>query len=505
MAWDYERSLDRAKRKWDETDGLIVTPLVRETDFDKITLKEPRLVTGAHFYVGIHNFKALLGVEETDEEMLRLFHLWAREVTRIIETDFDAVKIHFQGPRVHGVAYRPISDQAAVAVTAVLAAAAVREATKLHNEVHRLDKTKWATAAGVDTGEAIATRSGVAGDRELLFLGKPANNAAKIISAGLCLTADVADLLPEDVAEHLSDVGNGSCRFSATRDELASLAAGHGAQWTPARSLERLTDDAAAIPAGSAKVADAKSAIDKGVLSLTNSKRVHGVSLYADVDGFTGYVADEQAADRLDEAVRAWHVIRAETRETLVTDHDGLRIQYQGDRIQGLVYLPTHDRATVALTAIRTAAALTSVADQVLPEVIDGAALPLAIGMAAGTTLVSRLGEYGDRDTVCLAPATAEAGRIQEALAGGQIGIDAELRDALPAWLAEMFSWDLAARAYVVQGLTADELDRLESSESSGIGKAVLTAAGLAAAVGIGVAALNRRRDREPPLRPYGT
>lgn len=141
-------------------------------------------------------------------------------------------------------------------------------------------------------------------------------------------------------------------------------------------------------------------------------------------------------------------------------------------------------------------------ASQVLPQVIDGAALPLAIGMAAGTTLVSRLGEYGDRDTICLAPATAEAARVQEALAGGQIGIDATLRDALPAWLAEIFSWDHAARAYVIEGLTADELDRLESSESSGVGKALLTAAGLVG-VGVGVAALNRRRDREPPLRPY--
>jgi class 3 adenylate cyclase len=502
VGWDYQRSLDRAKRKWDETDGLIVTPLVRETDFDKIALKQPRLVKGAHFYVGIHNFKALLGVEETDEEMLRLFHLWAREVTRIIETDFDAVKIHFQGPRVHGVAYRPICDQAAVAATAVLAAAAVRDATKLYNEVHGLNEERWATAAGVDTGEAVATRSGVAGDRELLFLGKPANYAAKIISSGLRLTADVADLLPEDVAEHLRDLGDGSYRFSATRAELASLAATHGADWTPARSLQRLTDDAANIPAGSAKVADACSPIDKGSLSLTNSKRAHGASLFADVDGFTGYVADEQAADRLDEAVRAWHVIRAETRETLVTDYDGLRIQYQGDRIQGLVYLPTDDPATVALTAIRTAAALTSVADQVLPQVIGGAALPVAIGMAAGTTMVSRLGEYGDRDTVCLAPATAEAARIQEALSGGQIGIDAELRDALPGWLAEMFSWDPAARAYVTEGLTADELDRLESSENGGVGKALLAAAGLTA-VGVGIAALNRRRDREPPLRPY--
>jgi hypothetical protein len=66
-----------------------------------------------------------------------------------------------------------------------------------------------------------------------------------------------------------------------------------------------------------------------------------------------------------------------------------------------------------------------------------------------------------------------------------------------------MFRWDTAARAYVVEGLSADELDRLESSESSGVAKALLAAAGLAAAAGIGVAALNRRRDREPPLRPY--
>lgn len=42
MAWDGSRSLERAKAKWSETDGLTVSDLVRETDFDSTALKNPR-------------------------------------------------------------------------------------------------------------------------------------------------------------------------------------------------------------------------------------------------------------------------------------------------------------------------------------------------------------------------------------------------------------------------------------------------------------------------------
>jgi class 3 adenylate cyclase len=248
---------------------------------------------------------------------------------------------------------------------------------------------------------------------------------------------------------------------------------------------------------------DASAKIDKAKLGLSNSKRVEAVSLFADVDGFTAYIEDADASGTLPEAVRAYHVIRSEMRNTAVTDFDALRIQYQGDRMQALAYLPINDTDAAALTAVRTAAALNSVTTHVLSEVIGAAAKPIAIGLAAGTVLVSKLGQYGDRDVVSLGWSTAEAARIQEALEGGQIGIDAELRRRLPEWLQRIFVWEQSPRAYVAKDLTLDELDRLEASESSMLAKGLVAGAVAGAAIGAGVALVRSRKEQEKPLRPW--
>ena len=497
MGWNYDTSLERVKNTWDSTQDIgEITTIVRATEFDNISLAKPRLVVGAHAYVEITNYRTLLGSEAPDAEMLRLHHLWAREVARVVEKDFDAVKIHFQGPKLHAVVYRPVGDHGKIASTAVLLAAAVRATTAQFIAAHGLEPA-WTTAGGVDFGEAVATRSGVAGDRELLFLGDAANQAAKIIATSLLVTDNVAQIVADDVEAHLEATDTGAWRFTASAVEVEQLCESRSLAWTRVTSRDRIVADDAAVP--DAKVHAATAAIDKDTLSLTNSKRVEAVSLFADADGFTAYVAAEQAADRLTDAVRAWHVIRHEMRSVLVTDYNGLRIQYAGDRIQGIVYLPIGDDAAVAVKAIKVAAAVTSAATAVLPQVIGPAAVPQAVGLAVGDTLVSKLGQYSDRDVVTLAPATAEAARIQQALAGGQIGIDATLRSRLPTWLADMFIWDPCARAYVVTELTLDEFERLEQqNRADAHGASPLAVLGITA-----TAVTARRRSAEPQLKPY--
>lgn len=69
----------------------------------------------------------------------------------------------------------------------------------MFNEVFELTGVAaWRLATGLDHGSAIATRNGASGDQELLFLGSPANHAAKILhkSGGIRMTPEVHDLLP---------------------------------------------------------------------------------------------------------------------------------------------------------------------------------------------------------------------------------------------------------------------------------------------------------------------
>lgn len=495
MGWDSSRSLSRAQAKWDETEGLEVTDLVRETDFDSTALKNPRNVMGAHVYVDVPGFRLLLGSGDPEPAVARRLHLWAREVTKVVELDFDATKVHFQGPRLHAVVYRPVNDEAKIALKAVLLAAAVRATIRVFNDTLELTGgDRWNTAAGVDIGSALLTKDGVKGDRELLFLGNPANNAAKMISgSGLRLTDDVLALLPDEIADEAEAAPDGKGQvLSLAPDVLETLCANHGFAWTRERSAKRLAEADDAAP--SVTVVASKGEIDKNVLGLSHTKSTFGVSLFADVDGFTAYVAQSADNDLLDEAVRAFHVIRAETRNTAVDDYDSLRIQYQGDRMQALVHLPSGQEAEVAVKSVRVAAALNSVFVHPLPPLIGDTGLGLATGLAAGNVLVTKVGQHGNRDVVSLGRSTAEAARIQEAIQGGEIGIDGGGYALLPEWLQAVFEWRASVRAYVATDLTLDELDLLEAAEDAERAKKIVGAPALVT---------GRPERYEPPLKPY--
>lgn len=494
MAWDSERSLERAIAAWDATDDLEVTDLVRETDFDSTALKNPRRVTGAHVYVDVPGFRSLLGTEDPDPGVARQLHLWAREITKIVESDFDATKVHFQGPRLHAVVYRPVGDEKKIVVKAVLMAAAVRASTSVFNDVLGLTGTAsaWNTAAGVDIGTALLTKDGVRGDRELLFLGNPANQAAKIISGSRSrLTEKVTDLLPDDLAAHVSE-GGGTAVFAPSPTELERLCADHGYSWTREGTRDRLTNAAEKAPEVTVVVSDGS--IDKARLGLGHTKQAFGVSLFADVDGFTKHIEKASDNDELDTAVREFHVIRSEVRNTAVADYDSLRVQYQGDRMQALVHLPSGDEGVLAEKAVRVAAALNSVFEHTLPPVLGDTGLSLATGLAAGTVLVTKVGQHGHRDVVSLGSSTAEAARIQEALDGGEIGIDSAGYQLLPEWLQKVFAWRTGPRAYVAENLTLSEIDLLKAAESKDRATAILATPALVT---------SRARPYEPPIKPY--
>ncbi|WP_328296189.1 hypothetical protein OG218_26430 [Kineococcus sp. NBC_00420] len=475
MGWTYDDSLQRARKTYQDTADVTVSTVTRQTDFEAISLTKPRRVRGAHLYVDVPCFEGLLGEPEegTDEDMLRRLHLYAREVTRILEIDFDAVKVHFQGPRLHALSYRPVNDDAVMVATAVAAAAAIAYSSSIFNDVFGLTgEAAWDSAAGIDFGEVIATKNGVGGDRELLFLGAPANYAAKMLKQGIRIAAEAAALLPEDVATHVRTTDDPAIyEVQVTLDQLEDLCATYGWTWSAAQSRSRLEEAVSKHPAGCATIKKPTVKIDKTALGLSNSKRLPAVSLFADIDGFTAYIDEATSQDEdLIAAVRAFHTLRHEMRETAVVGYDALRVQYQGDRMQALTYLPFDHEVQAALSAVRIAAALHSVATQVMPQVVGAkAAKPLAIGVAAGPVLLSKLGEHGKRDVVALGPSVAEAARIQQALDGTQTGISAVVYDLLPGWLQLYFTQrdgssrgTAAQSTYIADGLTLDVLERAE-------------------------------------------
>lgn len=462
MSWNLERSQDRVRHKWEETAGVEVTRLTKQMDLTNITLMRPKLVHAAHLYVDIENFAELLGSEldePTAKEILRRLHLQAREITRICETDFDAAKVHFQGPKLHAIVYRPYDDHGALVQEALLLVAAIRHSVEvIANDVLGGD---WTVAAGIDIGDAVATMNGVGGDRELLFLGNPANRAAKIITRGISITDESAELVADKFDGYLSDGAPGTKVFSMGEADLVEALVGSPSTWTASTSEKRLADELEKWPINRVKISRATGEIDKSCLGLANNKLVSGANVFVDIDGFTAYI--DAAADvdgELVHAVRSFHVIRSEMRAVAVNDYGALRVQYQGDRMQALAFMPMDD-AKIARKGIDIGAGINASVVHTLPSVVGSGALPVATGVCLGETIVTRVGEHGQRDQVCLGSTTQDAARIEEGLDGGDIGIDKTSLELLPEELAAEFNWSPTAGCYVAAELTSDRIERL--------------------------------------------
>lgn len=493
MAWSLESAAGRAAERYEQTEDLVIADVTREIDFDLISRTKPRRVVGTHFYVDVANFtKQLNGeIDDDGEALMRLLHIFAREASRIVSADFDGQKVHFQGPRLHGIAYRPVSSESEMAVKAVLICLAIRHMVAVFNEELDLSgDSAWTVAAGLDHGRCVATKNGAGGDQELLFLGSAANHAAKTLGkTATRMTDRVRELLPTSFDPAVTQLDGGGARVWLSAGQVEQLATDRGWRWTEDQTRTRLRSDVEKYPPGSVTSSQVNDFIDKARLTLSRTKRVDGVAIFADVDGFTSYIDGlEQIDENLVEAVRVFHVLRGVMRDSAVRDFDAFRVQYQGDRMQALVYRPVGSDHDVVYSAVKLAAALATVARDIVPNAVGGGVVhALAIGLSWGKALVTRFGEHGNTDLISLGPATATAASIQQRLGGDTIGIDSGLYALLPEWLQGAFKWSSTAIGYTAIGLDWHRFSLLEDAERKSSES---------------VPASTRRRDPRP-MRPW--
>src|SRR5207249_11950621 len=132
MNWNYETSLERIKKHMQNTGEIEIEKLVRDADlYTLLSETTCREIFGAHIYVDIPNFARLATEIEGEDyrRVIQAIHLYQREVGRIVEDEgiFDGVRVHFQGPKLHALFYRPIDAADELAAKAVLLQAVLRE------------------------------------------------------------------------------------------------------------------------------------------------------------------------------------------------------------------------------------------------------------------------------------------------------------------------------------------------------------------------------------------
>jgi hypothetical protein len=254
VSWDKQRSLDRITRRWAARDTEItVSKLTRDMNLQNVSLRKGRRIFGAHLYATVAGSGRLhcLDRDEDAQSAIQRTALWQAEVARIAKA-FDVPIIAFQGARVHLLAYRPIDDDAAIARRATLLARAMLFMTRdAFNPLFDTDLALNARAAG-DLGETIATRGGVRGDSELLFLGNAANRPAKLLGSSKLVVTDRfmdahGDQLTHEKIE--ADVED-AWILRHNVDTIETAVAEDGIDWTIAKSADRLAADLEKWPAG---------------------------------------------------------------------------------------------------------------------------------------------------------------------------------------------------------------------------------------------------------------
>ena len=406
--WNVDRAEAHIERKIADVETVEIFTYKRDLKLENIPTNRAYRVDGVHLYADILNVEEMLNAtvvesERVHQRLLRFINLQYRAFDRILNRT-EVRRVDFQNQRLHALVTRPFgTDKEADRVHRAVAVAqlAIDVLDQTGDAEQQLPDAK--VRVGIDSGETLAVNNGRNGGREPLFLGDAANHGAKMAcggqAAGIYLTNRAR------TAIGLDEVDNPK-RTPLTTKEIAVSQNAADLGVSVETLVEEWHADLKKNPLGSIEFSGHTPplrTLDITALTLANSRRQDAVSIYADLDGFTAYVA-RHIEDRPEDVVRVLHVLRAELDRVLVREFDGRRIRFIGDCIHGLMCegtARTTDAEASITDATLCAGALRSSFDLALQKLkdedIDVAGLGLQIGFEYGPVTVTRMGLHGDR------------------------------------------------------------------------------------------------------------
>lgn len=483
MNWDFQRSKERLAKEWARIQeaGLNIQRLTREMDLANLSPTDARIVHGAHIYCHFANFSDLIDsplMRRDDFKRLhRLMHIIRVEQRFTLQQIFDGDKIQVQGPKFHGLLYKPYEDDSNLAWKSILAAIALnlisRDAVPaLFPEYPRLNPV-----SGVSIGDCLVANIGPRNERELISVGAAANYAAKILDSNRALTISPelwSNLSKERRAIFLDFDGVYTLDQTAIGN-LQKLLYDEGYAWSAEDSAGRMAATRDSLPLGEISSSEAQVRIEFELLGPKTIKTCSGASLFVDIDGYTAAIDSLlEDEERLGEALQWLHLFRYEMRNVTV-DRDAVPVQHQGDRLQALTHLPSNDFAAASRRAVDLCIDYNSSMEEILNEYhAEIGKLHVAIGASFGTTVAIRSGVRGDMDAGCMSKAVGAAERMQVASSGGEISISSSLFEVLDdEVIRDQFKLNEAESCYVAKDLTWTRISDLRKTRNYGAKKSV--------------------------------
>lgn len=434
-AWNKDVATTRIDSRIAELplDDIEIKEFVRDTDLTNLPRNVAYRIDGVHLYADILNLVDMLHVTDVEGETchrrtLRFLNLHYRAVHRILQR-VDAIFVDFHNQRLHSVVAKPYDSEAERVRKAVAIGQLVIDVLAQTGE--DADHPAAQVRIGIDTGLSLAVNNGRRGHREPLFLGEPANHAAKRAgggkASGIFLTNKARTVIGfkkvenEDTAA-LTETEVIGCKEKArlvvTADEIVK-------EWK---------EDLEKNPIGLFEFKGHTppfSTLDIEALSAKNSRRQDATTVYADLDGFTAYVARNIAPDgAAKQVVRTLHVLRSELDAVLHTDFAGRKVRFIGDCVHGLAVegtAQTTDQEETISNMTLCTGGMRSSFDLALTKLknngTDASSLGLAIGFEYGPMNVTRLGMKGDLVRCSVSRGVLAAESEQSSCAGNETAI----------------------------------------------------------------------------------
>lgn len=403
---------DRATQRIDDriaslpVRDIAIKDYVRDTNLANLPRNVAYRLDGVHLYADILNLADMLNVTGVEGETchrrtLRFLNLHYRAVHRILQR-VDSIFVDFHNQRLHTVVAKPYDAEAGRVHKAIATAQLIIDVLARTGE--DADHPAAKVRCGIDTGQALAVNSGRRGHREPLFLGEPANHAAKRSgggkNTGIFLTNKARRAVGLKAVDVEDDVALTAAEVAASQ-EAAKL------DITAESIVKDWKEDLESNPIGVFTFSGHTppfSDLDFERLSVKNSRRQDAGTVYADLDGFTAYVArnitDNESAKHV---VRALDILRGELDAVLHTDFAGRKVRFIGDCVHGLAVegtaQTTDTEETISNLTLCAAAMRSSfklALERLNADGTDASSLGLAIGMEYGPITATRLGVRGD-------------------------------------------------------------------------------------------------------------
>jgi class 3 adenylate cyclase len=427
------------------------------------------IVDAVHLYATLTNYDEYRLQEGRETERsharaLNFLHLHYGACDRAIERH-GAHRVDFHGPRVHIVVAEPAGREFAKerVIRALALAKEIEQLSDLANTEIAEGHYPARFRIGIDSGHCVAINSGRGIEQEPLFLGCPANYAAKLAEGsepGIYVSDSVRALFAMnrlgvmDLERHYALAGT-DIHTMLTRAPEASQKI-YAESESDARQLlhewqTEISAHEAATGGGASRFhfhhhRPPLSTIDYSELSPGNSIRMPLASIFADIDGYTRYIDQSVANGNVGEAVRALHVMRGELNNVLKQDFQGRKVRFIGDCIHGVLAegsaTTTDAKATVG-TALRCAGGMRSSFELCQTLLPTTGVLGLAIGIELGPTPISRIGIRGERSVrLASSIATARSAALQRECDGTQTAIGPWAKEAASRDVQQMFGHD---------------------------------------------------------------